>query len=47
MSETLRDWQANRWLRPHGPTREEMANLLAIAERDLDDSRKKVISPDW
>jgi uncharacterized protein (UPF0332 family) len=47
MSETLKSWHDNGWLRPHVPTREEMRNLLAIAERDLKDARARGVSADW
>jgi hypothetical protein len=42
----LRQWQDNGWLRPHATSREEIANLLAIVDRDLQDARGG-ISPDW
>ena len=32
---SLQDWQNNGWLRPHKTDREEIANLLAIVERDM------------
>ena len=47
MDESLQRWQANGWLRVHTPTRAEMANLLAIAARDLNDARETAISNDW
>ena len=36
----------NGWLRRHATTRDEIANLLAIVDRDLADARGG-ISPDW
>jgi hypothetical protein len=32
---SLADWHKNGWLRPHRPSKEEIANLLEIVERDL------------
>ena len=43
---TLRQWQDNGWLRPHATTAEEIGNLLAIVDRDLQDAQGG-ISPDW
>lgn len=37
----------NGWLRPHKPTKEEVANLLEIVERDLKDTSAKGFSDDW
>lgn len=35
MSSSLTDWQENGWLREHRTSREEIADLLALADRDL------------
>ena len=43
---SLRDWAESGWLRPHKTSREEIANLLGIVDRDLADARRD-ISPDW
>lgn len=43
----LADWQRNGWLRPHTTGPQEIADLMAIVERDLCDSREAAISPDW
>ena len=43
---SLQRWEANGWLRTHKTSPEEIANLLAIVNRDLSDSSKG-ISPDW
>jgi len=43
---SLKSWQANGWLRPHATSRQEIGNLLAIVERDLQDAQGG-ISPDW
>ncbi|MGA2262660.1 MAG: hypothetical protein ABSH28_14645 [Acidobacteriota bacterium] len=44
---TLKDWEANGWLRPHKTSRQEISNLLAIVQRDLKDARAEGISDDW
>ena len=43
---SLREWADNGWLRPHRTTPEEVANLLAIVQRDLADAARD-ISADW
>lgn len=43
---TLQQWAENGWLEPHLTSREEIANLLAIVERDLADAGGG-ISADW
>ena len=47
MKMSLQDWQNNGWLRPHKTDRQEISNLLAIAERDMADAAAKDISDDW
>ena len=42
----LQQWAANGWLRPHQTTPQQIADLLAIVERDLLDSARE-LSPDW
>lgn len=44
---TLKDWEANAWLRPHKTSRQEIGNLLVIVRRDLTDARSEGISDDW
>ena len=44
---TLKDWEANGWLRPHKTSRQEIGNLLVIVRRDLTDARSEGISDDW
>jgi hypothetical protein len=46
MKMSLRDWADSGWLRPHTTSREEVAGLLGIVERDLADARQR-ISADW
>ncbi len=43
---SLQQWAADGWLRPHKPTRKEMADFLAIVDRDMEDSQGNV-SADW
>ena len=44
---SLKQWEANGWLRPHQTSRKEIANLLAIADRDITDAASSDISDDW
>lgn len=43
---TLQQWADNGWLEPHVTSAEEIANLLAIVDRDLTDAGEE-ISADW
>ena len=44
---TLTDWELNGWLTPHTTSRQEIADLLSIVERDLRDCAQEGLSPDW
>jgi uncharacterized protein (UPF0332 family) len=44
---TLTDWQKNGWLKPHPTSPQEIADLLALADRDLKDAKAKGLSDDW
>lgn len=44
---SLEDWLKNAWLVEHKARRDEIAELLAIADRDLADCRVEGLSPDW
>jgi len=44
---SLGDWLRNSWLVEHTTSREEIAGLLAIVERDLANSRVAGLSEDW
>ncbi|MCW1926529.1 hypothetical protein OKA05_28515 [Luteolibacter arcticus] len=44
---SLQQWASNGWLRPHTTTRQQIADLLAIADRDLLDSARGDLSADW
>jgi hypothetical protein len=46
MSVSLKDWFANRWIVAHEPTREEVASLLAVVDRDLKDAAVRGLSTD-
>lgn len=43
---TLKQWAEIDWLSPHEPSRQEMADLLAIVDRDLKEA-KHAASSDW
>ena len=44
---SLKNWRDNGWLVDHKTSSQEMADLLAVAERDLKDSSAPSLSPDW
>jgi hypothetical protein len=44
---TLNDWERNGWLQAHLTTPEEVADLLALVERDLADSQTSGLSADF
>src|SRR3954454_17820320 len=43
---SLKDWAKNGWLRPHQTSAQEIAGLLSIVDRDLEDASGN-ISADW
>ena len=43
---SLRQWQTNGWLKVEPTSRDEIANMLAMVDRDLKDAAGS-ISPDW
>jgi hypothetical protein len=43
---SLKQWENDGWLRPHSSSRQEVADLLAIVDRDLGDASGN-ISADW
>jgi len=43
---TLKQWETNAWLKPKPTSKKEIANLLAIVDRDLKDATGS-ISADW
>jgi hypothetical protein len=44
---SLADWQKNGWLTSHRTSAREIADLLAVVERDLGDSAAEAVSADW
>lgn len=44
---SLTQWEANGWLRRHVPSPQSIANLFAVAARDLHDCKAKGLSDDW
>ena len=44
---SLLQWQNNGWLRPHVTDKNEIANLLAIVDREMEDAAADGISDDW
>lgn len=44
---SLADWLANRWIVAHEPSREEIAALFALVDRDLKDAAVARLSADW
>jgi hypothetical protein len=43
----LADWLADRWIVAHEPTVEEIADLFAVVDRDLEDAGLPGLSADW
>jgi len=44
---SLKNWLQNSWLVQHTTTPQEIANLLAIADRDLNACQVKQLPSDW
>ena len=44
---SLGDWLRNSWLLEHKTSREEIAGLLAVVERDLGNAKVQGLSEDW
>lgn len=44
---TLQKWADYGWVRSHTTSRQEIADLLAIADRDIHDAKAGGISTDW
>jgi hypothetical protein len=47
MNMSLRDWLQNGWLDAHQSSREEIQNLLHLADRDLRASQAAGLGTDW
>ncbi len=43
---SLNDWHKAGWLKPHQTSRQQVADLFAIVDRDLADAARG-LSPDW
>ncbi len=44
---SLQDWLKSRWLIKHQTSRQEIVDLLGMADRDLVQCRTPTLSPDW
>lgn len=44
---SLADWQKNGWLKPHKTNRNEIAELMAVVDRDLAASKTPGLHNDW
>jgi len=44
---SLRDWLKNGWLVEHRTSRQEIADLLGVADRDLAKCQTPGLGPDW
>ncbi len=44
---SLENWRKNAWLVEHQPSQQEIADLLAVAARDLADCQAAGLSVDW
>ncbi len=44
---SLKDWLKNGWLVEHKTSRQEISNLLGVADRDLADCKAQGLSADW
>jgi hypothetical protein len=44
---SLELWKTNGWLREYETSAQEVAGILVLVERDLEDAAKKEISTDW
>src|SRR5437870_3520107 len=44
---SFQEWLKNGWVRPHQASREEVAGLLAVIQRDLTASADPNLDSDW
>lgn len=42
---SLTDWAKNAWLKPQQPSRDQIAKIFSVMDRDLEDSKRN-LSPD-
>ena len=47
MRVSLQEWLVNGWLRAHKASRQEIRDLLGVADRDLVNCSVPGLSPDW
>jgi len=47
MRVSLQQWVSNGWLVPHQTSRQEIGDLLGLADRDLADAETTGLSADW
>jgi hypothetical protein len=47
MNVSLQDWLKSGWLVAHKASRQEVADLLGVAQRDLRDAQTSGLSADW
>lgn len=47
MKVSLRDWLAHGWLTEHKTSPGEIADLLAVVDRDLGQAQTPALGPDW
>lgn len=47
MTVSLKDWLKSAWLTEHETSPQEIADLLSVVARDLNDCRSPGLSPDW
>ena len=44
---SLQDWLKNSWLVEHKSSPQEIADILGVADRDLEDCKSEGLSADW
>ncbi|MGB6045851.1 MAG: hypothetical protein WBF93_22035 [Pirellulales bacterium] len=44
---SLENWLNNAWLKKHETSPQEIANLLAVVDRDIETSQVPKLGPDW
>ena len=44
---SLTDWATNGWIEAHKTSPREIADQLALADRDIDDAQVIALSPEW
>lgn len=44
---SFKNWATNGWLKSHKTSQQEVRQLLAMVDRDIDDAQKENVSADW